>query len=516
MRLLSSLIAATGILVAAPAVAQQWPELDSIPAVEATGSSDVAVVVAIEDYAFLPDVPGAGKNAADWERFLADGLGVSQVLTLTNQQATREEILTFAHRAASATDEGGTLWFVFIGHGGPAKDGSDGLLIGADGQQNAKSMSVRGVAQTELLDILEKGDQERTVVLIDACFSGRDATGAALAKGTMPVLPVNPAPRLEGDTVVMTAAKADEFAGDLPGAGRPAFSYLVLGAMRGWANGGDGEVTADEAVTFARREMMGISGRQQTPQLTGAGSLPLTRGATERMPDTSSDDPEPAASEKARDSATVDATADATAVSAESVDGVPDSPFYASAAAGPGAIDNFGTVGFVGDFTAGVKFNGFSEGPNEWRLGLRLGLGRHRNTSAPDPGEAISGGEVFEADYDDGNVEDTGVFTFVVGPEFGRAWRNESGPGLFGDTTFMVSAFGLYGNQPNVCDSWQVDTTSGRAVTCADGAQSSNGGPGGGVSFGANIGLLRVSAQLAYLIDVDVFSSVTAGFTFDI
>ncbi|MFA6315935.1 MAG: SUMF1/EgtB/PvdO family nonheme iron enzyme [Elusimicrobiota bacterium] len=34
---------------------------------------------------------------------------------------------------------------------------------------------------------------------------------------------------------VLTAAKADQFAGSLPGTKRPAFSYLVLGGLRGWA-----------------------------------------------------------------------------------------------------------------------------------------------------------------------------------------------------------------------------------------------------------------------------------------
>ena len=33
------------------------------------------------------------------------------------------------------------LWFVFIGHGAPARDGQDGLLVGFDAQQKARSLS---------------------------------------------------------------------------------------------------------------------------------------------------------------------------------------------------------------------------------------------------------------------------------------------------------------------------------------------------------------------------------------
>jgi hypothetical protein len=44
--------------------------------------------------------------------------------------------------AAAAVEPGGTLWFVFIGHGAPVKiaDGNEGVLIGADTQQDADSL----------------------------------------------------------------------------------------------------------------------------------------------------------------------------------------------------------------------------------------------------------------------------------------------------------------------------------------------------------------------------------------
>jgi hypothetical protein len=48
---------------------------------------------------------------------------------------------------------------------------------------------------------------------------------------------------------VLSAGKGDQFAGPLPGLGRPAFSWLVLGALRGWGDADrDGTVTAREAV----------------------------------------------------------------------------------------------------------------------------------------------------------------------------------------------------------------------------------------------------------------------------
>ena len=272
------------VLVSAKAYGQPWPPLDEPADVESTGAADVAVIVAVEDYVFMPDVPGARTNARDWESFLREGLGVSTVLTLVNEQGVREEMLEAAARAVGQAQEGSTLWFVFIGHGAPAADGSDGYLVGADSQQNPRSIESRGVLRRELLATLEAGPQKRTVVLFDACFSGQTASGQPLAEGIQPAVPVTAVATASIGTVVLAAAQSDEHAGSLPGVNRPAFSYLTLGALRGWADDGDGNVTAAEAVEFARRELLAVPGRRQTPQVFGLENAVLTTGVSEKRP----------------------------------------------------------------------------------------------------------------------------------------------------------------------------------------------------------------------------------------
>lgn len=511
MRNLLSLTMAAGLLLAAaPALAQTWPALDEVPAVEKTGSGDVAVIVAVEDYAFLPDVPGATRNASDWERFLSDGLGVETVLMLTNQQAVREEILTFAKRAAGEVTEGSTLWFVFIGHGAPNKTADDGLLIGADGQQNTKSMNARGVPQKELLAALEAGGQAQTVVLLDACFSGRDASGGALAKGTMPVLPVDESPEVSGETVVMTAAKADEFAGDLPDAERPAFSYLVLGGMRGWADDGDGNVTVDEAVTFARRELLGIAGRQQTPQLHGKSSMVLARGVGEARP--SKVEPNatvvaPRSPDSTPSSTVIDG---ATTVDSNDVDGIADNPLYIFAGLGGGAVDAIGSIGIAGDVGLGVKLNAFSDdNPNELRLGVRFGVAGAKNPDAPGPNETLPDGSQTFTDP----IQETSTVGWIVGPEFGKSWRSESRPGVMGENVFTLSALALYGNI-NQCNGWEADATGTiRRIVCS--TPKSAAGFGGGASFAAQFGLFRIGGLVAVLSEFPLYASLSAGLSFD-
>lgn len=122
-------------------------------------------------------------------------------------------------------------------------------------------------------------------MLVDACFSGRAPDGGALAVGVQPVVAVDAKTKLGSRSVVISAAKATEVAGQLPGEERPAFSYLMLGALRGWADDGDGEVTANEALIYARRELLGVKGRQQTPQLVGYADAPLSNGVSEAKPE---------------------------------------------------------------------------------------------------------------------------------------------------------------------------------------------------------------------------------------
>lgn len=248
------------------------------------GERDAAVIVGIENYFFVEKVQGARLNADDWHAHLIDALGVpvGRVTLLRDDDATVEKMRQYAQEAALKVEPDGTLWFIFIGHGTPSKDGKDGILVGVDAQQRADSLYERSLSRAELLSLFAQGKQAKTIVLLDACFSGRSSSGQALAKGLQPLLlagnrPANYDPR----TVLLTAAKSDQFAGPLPKADRmrPSFSYLALGALRGWAADASGVVTAGALVRFAEKALRLAKDRTQTPELSaGLPTVVLGRG----------------------------------------------------------------------------------------------------------------------------------------------------------------------------------------------------------------------------------------------
>ena len=275
---------------AARAAAADWPSLSSPPGAVGGGEKDAAVIVGVENYLLVAKVPGARRNAADWQAYLTETLKVpfDRVALLRDNEATLEKMRRYASRAASQVEKGGTLWFVFIGHGAPSRDGKDGLLVGADAQQDPDGLYARSLPRSELLTLLSAGAQARSVVLIDACFSGRAPSGEALVAGLQPLIVTSNKPLAEFPRVVlMTAAKSDQFAGPLPKAAepRPAFSYLALGALRGWAADARGRVTAGAVVEFARRALALEKGRTQTPELTSGSPGTVLARAREEGPD---------------------------------------------------------------------------------------------------------------------------------------------------------------------------------------------------------------------------------------
>jgi len=154
-----------------------------------------------------------------------------------------------------------------------------------DAQRKADSVYKRSLSRNELLGILAKGKQSKTVVLLDACFSGKTTSGETLVANLQPLVTMRGLPAgVDRRTILLSAAKSDQFAGSLPKARtpRPAFSYLALGALRGWAADAQGKVTAQGIVDYSRKALNLAHDRRQTPELSmGAPATVLGSGREE-------------------------------------------------------------------------------------------------------------------------------------------------------------------------------------------------------------------------------------------
>ncbi|NNN05897.1 MAG: hypothetical protein HKL90_08355 [Elusimicrobia bacterium] len=264
-----------------------WPDLSRPARAVGGGERDAAVVVGIEKYLAAPGIPGARANADEWYEYLTTtrGVPVKNVSLLVDGDAAREDILAAARGAARRVGRGGTLWVVFIGHGARSEDGKDGLLVGADAQPTPRSLEARSVRREELLRALGGGRERAILAVLDACFSGRGEDGRMLVAGLQPLVVAAAPPALDARAAVLTAAEGDQFSGPLPGTRRPAFSYLILGGLRGWAADRRGYVDARRLWLYARDALAAtVRGRDQTPELLGAGEAAVWRSPREEAP----------------------------------------------------------------------------------------------------------------------------------------------------------------------------------------------------------------------------------------
>ncbi len=278
-----------GLGDSATSTGPRWPSLAEPAATVGGGERDAALVVGVEHYAHVAEIPGASENAAAWYDYLVKTrkVPVENATLLLDGDATVEELRRAAVRTAGQAEESGTLWFVFIGHGAPSADAKDGLLVGFDAQQKARSIEERSLPQAELLRTLESSEASRIHVLFDTCFSGRSGSGRQLVAGLQPLVVRSLRSSRDPRTTLFTAGRGDEFAGPLPGAARPAFSYLALGGLRGWADTNrNGQITAGELHGYVSRAMQAVvHDRTQRPTFRGAGSVTLARSPREKAPD---------------------------------------------------------------------------------------------------------------------------------------------------------------------------------------------------------------------------------------
>ena len=285
-----SQLAFVALLLSAPALAQGWPALESEQvAAVGGGQHDAAVLIGIDDYPFLSPVLGAEANIDAWERWLLQGRKVpySRVKVLKGKLVGRQQVQDALELMARQVGAKGTLYLVFAGHGAPASrsgSGTEGHLLLGNTLPSQESFATTGIGvKTDLEAWLRPASAKgaKVVAVLDACFTGKAQGGGDLIPGAQFAALSSLA--TPATLTLLTAASSRDITGPLPGASRPAFSYLVLAALRGWGDGdGDGTVTAQEAVDFAAGVMLDAQ-RPERPALSGA-DLPLGKSAGEPVP----------------------------------------------------------------------------------------------------------------------------------------------------------------------------------------------------------------------------------------
>ncbi len=288
------------LLLIFPAIAGSGPPppgvLDKLQTgLRATG--DAAVVIGIEKYAFLPEVPYAERDAEAFYRYLVYTRGVPATrVNLLTGSPTAKEMRESVRQAAGQVSGDGILWVYFAGHGAAHPKTGKRILLGVDvqGKVGALEEEAYALQLDEMDSLLEGASPGQTMVVVDACFAGTGRGGKQLIEGkrlAVPAYAMTPRPQV----TVWSATSADELSGPFEDAKHGLFTYFLVGALRGWADGeidgqSDGQVTLGEAQQYVFGAVRTIGGGEQNPTQEKRNDLlatPLTptSNSLERGPD---------------------------------------------------------------------------------------------------------------------------------------------------------------------------------------------------------------------------------------
>jgi uncharacterized caspase-like protein len=198
------------------------------------------------------------------------GFASERIITLTNAEATRANILNAFGTKLSAANVGKNdrVFVFFAGHGATQQLSSGrtlGYIIPVDADPDKTASEA--IPMTDLQNIAENLNAKHVFFVMDACYSGLGLTRGGADKFTQ-----ENSRRIGRQ--MLTAGGADQLVADGGPGGHSVFTWTLLQALDGKADmNSDGIITATELAAYVAPAVSKISA--QTPAF---GSLPGSEG----------------------------------------------------------------------------------------------------------------------------------------------------------------------------------------------------------------------------------------------
>ena len=143
-----------------------------------------AILIGINDYArsAIPDLRGAVNDVHLMSELLQTRMGFPKenIITLTDEQATRENILNALSKFVEGINQDDTVYIHFSGHGSQAKDVNGDEQDGYDETflpYNARQKGIPDIIDEEFNQLLSKVKTDYALIVFDSCHSGTVTRG---------------------------------------------------------------------------------------------------------------------------------------------------------------------------------------------------------------------------------------------------------------------------------------------------------------------------------------------------
>ena len=238
---------------------------------------DWGLIIGIEDYAHLPKVEFARKDALIVKEYFIKVLGIPEenIISLIDGDATKARIEGYLLQYIPANiNKDTTLYVYFAGHGAPDMKKGDPYLVPYDG--DTRFIEQTGYKLKKFYNDLDNLSIQRSYVFLDSCFSGvANRAAEMLAKGSRPALIQVQNVNLKNNNVVsLSASSMGQTSNSYPETGHGLFTYYLLRALNGDADSDDDRwISIKEIFDYVNRNVSRVAkrmGAEQTPAITPA------------------------------------------------------------------------------------------------------------------------------------------------------------------------------------------------------------------------------------------------------
>ena len=240
----------------------------SIPVTTEVKDKTFVLVISNENYKHEESVPFANNDGEVFAVYCEKTLGVPAKNIHRVPDATLNDMnheLEWLTQVVKAFDGQAQAIFYYSGHGMPDEASKEAYLLPTDAYSSDPKS---GLSTKKLYDRLNSMQAQRTLVFLDACFSGSKRDGEMMASSRGVAIKAKTEP-VKGNMVVFSAAQGNETAYPYKGNNHGMFTYFVLNKL----NETGGAVTLGELSDYVIKEVKQKSivdnGKSQTPSING-------------------------------------------------------------------------------------------------------------------------------------------------------------------------------------------------------------------------------------------------------
>ena len=215
----------------------------------------------------------AVADATSFKEKLSQGMqeisSAVNATTIFNSNANKTEILSNFQNIIDKANPQDIFIFYYAGHGVMTQDDSKEFYIvpfdvtqlyGADDGLRAK-----GFSANELKELAAKIPAQKQLYILDACQSA-GALDVVSVRGAAEEKAIAQLARSTG-THWLTASGSEQFATEFDELGHGVFTYVLLDALSGKADSGDGRITVNELKAYIESQVPEVSGKYKgSPQ----------------------------------------------------------------------------------------------------------------------------------------------------------------------------------------------------------------------------------------------------------